>query len=127
MCPKLSGLQTAKGPCYAYQSGTCQGGCEGKETSLKYNKRAQRAIDSFFQGGETVAIIGKGRMSDEKSLVLVEKGNYLGYGFLSRDAEIADFESAKNYIKTGKENRIVQNLVNALLQDPRENELIYFE
>ena len=127
LCPKLSGLQTAKGPCYAHQSGTCKGGCEGKETAKKYNKRAQKAIDSFFQEGETVAIIGKGRRPDEKSLVLVENGSYLGFGYFDQAAVIDDFESARSYIKSGKENRIVQSIVNALLQNPRDYELIYFD
>ncbi len=125
LCPKLSGLQTAKGPCYAYQSGTCKGGCEGEETSRRYNKRAQKAIDSVFQEGETAAIIGKGRAPDEKSLVLVEKGSYLGFGYIDQAAVIGDFESARSYIKSGKENRIVQSIVNAFLQDPRDNEIIY--
>ncbi len=126
LCPKLSGLQTAKGPCYAHQSGTCKGACEGKESHEEYNRRAQNSIDSFFEEGETVAIIGRGRSSEEKSLVLVEKGAYLGFGFLDRDIAIPDFESARNYIKISKENRVVQNLVNSYLLNPRGVEIIEF-
>ncbi|MBY0436538.1 MAG: GIY-YIG nuclease family protein [Cyclobacteriaceae bacterium] len=126
LCPKLSGLQTAKDPCYAHQSGTCKGACDQKETPKKYNKRVQKSIDSFFETGETVAIIGKGRRVNEKSLVLIEKGAYLGYGFFSSDEVIRDFESAKNYITTSKENRVVQNLVNSYLIDPRGAEIVEF-
>ncbi len=126
LCPKLSGLQTAKGPCYAHQSGTCNGACEGKETTAEYNARAQRAIDSFFEEGETVAIVGKGRRADERSLVLVDKGMYMGFGFFDRDVALSDFESARNYVAMGKENRVVQNLVNSYLLDPRGVEIIKF-
>lgn len=126
LCPKLSGLQTAKGPCYAHQSGTCKGACKGKESHEEYNRRAQNSIDSFFEEGETVAIIGRGRSSQEKSLVLVEKGAYLGFGFLDRDIAIPDFESARNHIKVSKENRVVQNLVNSYLLNPRGVEIIEF-
>ena len=126
LCPKLSGLQTAKGPCYAHQSGTCRGACEGTESTTKYNKRMQKSIDSFFGEGDTVAIIGRGRRVDEKSLVLVEKGNYLGFGFFSQEVTINDFESAKNYIKVSKDNRVVQNLVNSYLLNPRGTEIIAF-
>ena len=126
LCPKLSGLQLAKGLCFSHQSGTCKGGCEGVETFKKYNKRTQKAIDSFFEKGETVAIIGKGRKAEEKSLVLVENGNYLGYGFFGNSESIADFESAKGYIKVSKENRVVQNLVNSYLVNPRGAEIIMF-
>src|SRR5436190_2584050 len=99
LCPKLAGLQLAKGPCYAHQSGTCNGACEGKESNEIYNGRVQRSISSFFGEGETVAIVGRGRKSEEKSLVLVENGNYLGFGFLNQDVTLSDFESAKTYIK----------------------------
>lgn len=127
LCPKLSGLQLAKGLCFSHQSGTCKGGCEGVETAKKYNKRIQKAIDSFFEKGETVAIVGTGRKAEEKSLVLVENGNYLGYGFFGQGDSIADLEAAKGYIKISKENRVVQNLVNSYLMNPRGAEIILFE
>ena len=65
-----------------------------------------------------------GRNIDERSTVLVEKGSYLGFGFIGRDAVITDIESARSFIKPGKESRIVQNLVNSYLQHPRGGELI---
>ncbi len=126
LCPKLSGLQTAKGPCYAHQSGACKGACSEVETPEEYNQRMQQSIDSFFGDGETLAIIGKGRKTEERSLILVEKGNYLGFGFLSEDVAITDFEAAKNYIKISKDNRVVQNLVNSYLMNPRGTEIIPF-
>lgn len=127
LCPKLSGLQVAKGLCFSYQTGECKGGCMGVESVKKYNKRVQKAVDSFFEKGESVAIVGKGRVMDEKSLVLVENGSYLGFGFLDKDQAISDLESAKNFIKTGKENRVVQNVVNSFLMNPKGNELVLFE
>ncbi len=126
LCPKLSGLQLAKGLCFSHQSGTCKGACQGIESVKKYNKRAQKSINSFFEVGESVAIIGQGRRGEEKSLVLVENGNYLGFGFFDRTESIGDIESAKNFIKLGKDNRVVQNLVNSYLLNPRGAEVVAF-
>lgn len=126
LCPKLSGLQLSKGLCFSHQSGSCKGACQGVETPKKYNKRAQRAIDSFFEKGQTVAILGKGRRADEKSVVLVENGNYLGFGFFDQGENITNFESAKNYIKPSKENKVVQNLINSYLANPKGLELVLF-
>lgn len=126
LCPKLTGLQVAKGLCFSYQTGECKGACMGVETSKKYNKRVQTAIDSFFEKGNSVAIVGRGRKHNERSLVLVENGMYLGFGFFDKDETLADFESAKNYIKFSKENRIVQNLINSYLINPRGAEVITF-
>ncbi len=126
LCPKLSGLQVAKGPCFSYQSGTCDGACQGIEPVKKYNKRAQKAVDSFHDHGDSLAIIGQGRKSNEQSLVLVENGNYVGFGFFDKQERIGDVDTAKSFIKMGKENRTVQNLVNSFLVNPKGAEVIVF-
>lgn len=126
LCPKLSGLQVAKGLCFSYQTGECKGACMGVETVKQYNKRVQRAVDSFFESGNSLAILGRGRKNNEKSLVLVENGIYLGFGFVEKREAITDFEAAKNYIKVSKENRVVQNLINSYLVNPRGAEVISF-
>jgi DNA polymerase-3 subunit epsilon len=124
LCPKLSGLQLAKGPCFAHQAGTCNGACSHAENASDYNGRAQQAIDSFFENGSTVAIIGAGRSEMERSLVVVEKGNYLGFGYIGQEAAVEDLESARSFIKPSKDSRIVQNLINSFLQHPRGAELV---
>ncbi|HTJ50077.1 MAG TPA: exonuclease domain-containing protein [Cyclobacteriaceae bacterium] len=126
LCPKLSGLQVAKGLCFDYQTGECHGACMGVESVKKYNKRATKAIESFKEGGETAALIGRGRTSNEQSIVLIEKGKYLGFGFFDQEVVISDFETAKLYIKPSIETRIVQNLINSYLTNPRGNEVIMF-
>ncbi len=126
LCPKLSGLQKAKGLCFSYQTGECKGGCMGVETVKKYNKRIHAAIGSFLEEGNSLAIIGKGRKNSERSLVLVENGAYLGFGFINRHETLANFESAKDLIKIGKENKIAQNLVNSYLVNPRGAKVIEF-
>jgi DNA polymerase III subunit epsilon len=126
LCPKHSGLQLAKGLCFSYQSGSCKGACQEVESAKKYNKRAQKAVDSFFEEGESVAIIGQGRKLEEKSLVLIENGNYVGFGFLPREESVGSLESARNFIKPSKENKVVQNLVNSYLLNPRGAEVVVF-
>lgn len=126
LCPKLSGLQVAKGLCFEYQTGGCKGACMGVETVKKYNRRVQQAIDSFQEKGSSVAIIGKGRHHEENSLVLVEEGNYFGFGFFSRDVAISDMESARNYVRKSIETPTVQNLINSYLMNPRGAEVITF-
>jgi len=126
LCPKLCGLQVAKGLCFSHQSGTCKGACQGVEKARKYNSRTQKAIDSFFAAGQTVAIIGTGRKSKEKSVVLVENGNYLGFGFFDEAESISNLESARNFIKPSKDNRVVQNIVNSYLTNPKGVDLVLF-
>ncbi|MBX2965102.1 MAG: GIY-YIG nuclease family protein [Cyclobacteriaceae bacterium] len=126
LCPKLCGLQLSKGLCFQYQIGDCKGACMGIEQVKKYNKRVYKAIESFHGLDESVAIIGKGRKAHEHSLVLVEHGKYIGFGFVDRDVSIRDIEEAKNYVRTGVETATVQNLVNSYLQNPRGFEVVWF-
>jgi len=126
LCPKLCGLQVAKGLCFNYQTGECHGACEGVESARKYNKRINKAIASFQKEGDSAAIIGKGRNLDEQSLVLIEKGNYCGFGFFAKDVAIANFEEARTYVKSGVETPTVQNLINSYLTNPRGLEVVVF-
>lgn len=126
LCPKLSGLQVAKGLCFDYQTGECHGACMNIETCKKYNKRVERTIASMYENGSTVAIIGKGRSLEEQSLVLVEKGNYLGYGFFDNGISISDVESARNFVRKSVETPTVQNLINSYITNPRGAEIITF-
>lgn len=125
LCPKLSGLQVAKGLCFNYQTGECHGACMCIESVKKYNKRAVKAIHSFA-GGSSVAIIGKGRSVDEQSLVLVEKGSYLGFGFFDNQVSISDLDSARIHVRKSIETPTVQNLINSYLTNPRGAEVITF-
>ena len=96
------------------------------ETAKKYNKRIEKAILSMYESGSTVAIIGKGRNLEEQSLVLVEKGNYLGYGFFDNSVSISDVESARTFVRKSAETPTVQNLINSYITNPRGAEIITF-
>jgi DNA polymerase-3 subunit epsilon len=98
----------------------------GIESHDVYNARAEAAIAAFKGERETVAILGRGRHKHERSLVLVEKGDYVGYGFLDRNVAISDFQSAKNYVTKSVETRTVKNLISSYIDNPRGAEVVVF-
>lgn len=127
LCPKLSGLQTVKGACYAHQSCSCKGACEGNVSPEKYNAQTQTMVESLSPTGISAVIIGMGRDAEEQSLVLVERGNYVGYGFANRDVVFQDASEVRKHIAVSKENRIAQSLVEAVLHEPGDREIVFFE
>lgn len=127
LCPKLCGLQKTAGSCYEHQSGNCNGACILAEEAAVYNARVQESINSISDQEQSLAIIGRGRNTDEQSLVLIEKGNFLGFGFMDKTASVSSFNEARNFIKAGKENRIAQNIINSFLLNPRGQEIVVFE
>src|SRR5690606_9172350 len=124
LCPKLCGMQVARGLCFEYQTGECNGACMGLESHTPYNRRVQKALASFHDKGSSVAIVGKGRDAHEQSLVLVEEGTYFGFGFVGRDVAISDIASARTCVNRGTETPTVQNLINSYLMNPRGAEVI---
>ncbi len=46
LCPKLCGIEKAKGACFSYQLGKCKGACVGEELPLSYNARLDEAFDA---------------------------------------------------------------------------------
>ena len=126
LCPRLCGLQVSKGKCFQYEIGDCKGACEGEESVKKYNKRIGKAIKSFRELGDSVGIIGKGRTAKELTLVLVEKGNFAGYGFIEKEITIRTIEEAREYVQKGAETNTVQNLINSYLLNPKDSEIISF-
>jgi DNA polymerase III subunit epsilon len=124
LCPKLSGLQVAKGLCFNYQTGECKGACMNMEGVRKYNKRIDKAITSFIEGGKSMMILGKGRTARERSIVLINNGVYAGYGFIGKKDSCTTMEEAKSFVRKGVETPTIQNLINSYMMNPRGLEIV---
>jgi DNA polymerase III subunit epsilon len=112
LCMKLCNLYKTKGACFDYQIKKCQGACIGEESTEEYNARAQAAIDSFHEyARQTFIIYSRGRERGEKTIVCVENGRYLGFGYIDEYAQIRSFEDAKTYIKHYVDNRDIQKII----------------
>jgi len=127
LCPKLSGLQLAKGPCYAHLSGSCKGACEGKEEVEIYNQRTRAMVESFQPTGANALILGRGRNADEQSVILVEQGAYVGFAFVSQQQPLSSLSVVRPLITPDRENRVAQSLVTSVLQEPDNREVILIE
>jgi DNA polymerase-3 subunit epsilon len=125
LCPKLCGLQRTVGACHNHPSGECKGACMHAESPDEYNQRAAQAADSCSLG-ESVAIVGKGRTTDEHSLVLIENGVYLGHGYFSKAESIGSLEEARRYVQPARTTPTVNQVINSVLVNPSGHEIISF-
>ncbi len=82
LCQKLCGLYDSSGACFHYSIMQCQGACTGKEPPENYNLRVEEAISRFNFDRQNFFVIDKGRHTEERSVVMVENGNYTGFGFI---------------------------------------------
>lgn len=126
LCQKLCDLYKTTGPCFDYQVHQCKGACIGKETPAEYNARVDAAIESFTYQHSSFVVIGKGREPGEKSVVVVENGRYLGFGFFDESFSASRFEDFKSVIKLYPDNKDIQQIIRGHLRGKHPDKLIVF-
>lgn len=126
LCQKLVGLYKTDGPCFYHHIDKCHGACVGAEDVEDYNTRAQEAIEGLALEFQNVIIIDRGRDVDERSVVAIEGGKYLGYGFA--DLSLLDYsvEWLKNCITPRMDNRDVRSILRGYLSRNDVEKIIPF-
>lgn len=111
LCPKYCGMQTSSGACFDYQVKKCKGICAGIEQINEYNERVQMALSHLENSQETKLIIDEGRSFNEKSVVLIENGQFLGFGYFDSSLEM-NKEKAKEIIQPYRHTADIQKILN---------------
>ena len=126
LCSKLCGLQKSDSACFDHKLGICDGACDGTISSEYYNKRMELAMKSIEEEKKTFAIIGHGRTEEERTLVLVENGAYLGHGFTSYDLPANSFEELRGRVSSFPDNQDIQKILSQYLKNPNGDQVVYF-
>ncbi|MBN2614080.1 MAG: GIY-YIG nuclease family protein [Bacteroidales bacterium] len=97
LCQKLTGLYESSGACFYYQIHRCNGACLGEELPEEYNNRVLQSIENYHFNRNNFLIFDEGRTAEEKSVVKVENGRYVGFGFVSGDEVQSPHEAIESY------------------------------
>ncbi len=115
LCHHFCQIQASK-PCFQYHIKKCKGACAGKETPEEYNERVRQAVDYLrIDFPEDFMMIDQGRSKDEKAVILVEEGQYKGFGYLSVEDNISDVETVRDAIKSYAHNQDVTRIIRPFL------------
>ncbi len=114
LCQNLCGLEDADHACFQYKINACSGACIKEEIPENYNERAMLGVQAIQRIIEKdMIIIDKGRTHDEASVILVEDGDFKGFGYIpSSDVQygIEELKEAIEDYPVNKEaNRIIQS------------------
>ncbi len=115
LCQKLTGLYDISHACFQYSVNRCNGACIGKEDPEQYNTRVEKALRSLDYKNTNFMIIGSGRTEGEKSVVMVEDGKYLGFGFFDPDFIGQSIESLRDSVVSRQDNRDVHRIIKGFL------------
>ena len=126
LCRKLCGLYESSGACFHYEIRECNGACIGKELPEEYNKRAALLMQNILNYNNNIIIIDKGRNFDEYSIVKIESGKYIGFGYIERDVQISHPDLFNDYINKYGDNRYIQSIIRKYLSNNRVINVIRF-
>ena len=116
LCQKLCGLYDSNAGCFQFELKSCKGACVGKENCQDYNARIQKFIDGLTYDHRSFMVIEKGRSRNEKSVVLLDKGKFKGYGYIPFPIFKQDARHWMEFIQTLKEDRDTKSIINGYLR-----------
>lgn len=126
LCQKLCGLYETSGACFHHQIKQCNGACIGKELSVIYNAKVDEALENYHFEHQNFFIIDKGRNAEERSVVKVEHGKYLGFGYVEINQAIGELEPLHDCIVTYRDNREVRQIINSYIRRNKVEKILKF-
>lgn len=126
LCQKLCGIYPAEGNCFHYEIGACKGACIGKEPPEMYNARASKMIKDHDFGIRNMLIIDAGRNLYEKSVVKIENGKYIGYGYFAPSFVEDNPNIFHECITCYPDNREVQQIIKHYLRNNKVEKIMVY-
>jgi DNA polymerase III subunit epsilon len=119
LCLRLCGVIKSNEMCqYEHQNGQACPVCKGDASVKEYNHRVKEAF-SGTAGQHTFLIKTQGRKQDEQGFVLVEKGRFLGFGYVEQDTSVGGIEDLKSYLHPCYDTQDSQTIIKAYLKKSR--------
>lgn len=116
LCQKFTGLHKTDGPCFLHTIKECLGACIGDESVEQYNARVERFLAMNSYQNQNMIIIDHGRAVDERSVILIEEGNYSGFGFFNLNYQIGNLDILRSIITPMENNRDAQHIIQSYLR-----------
>ncbi|GAB5522922.1 MAG: exonuclease domain-containing protein [Roseivirga sp.] len=89
---------------------------EGTEEGDEFNQRLLGAIEAIKADSQTYCLLGVGRSQNEKSVVLIEDGQYKGFGFYEEDQQFETAASVRDIIEEYPDTPDVQRIINQFIE-----------
>lgn len=125
LCKKLNELEPpVKDNCFGYELNTCNGACIGNEPPQEYNKRVQEFVDNNSFYNQSMIIIDRGRTMDERSAVLIEKGEYKGYAFFNLNYQITKIDILKNILIPMENSKDAKNIIKSYIRKKKALKIV---
>ena len=126
LCQKLCGLYKTQHACFHYHIKQCNGACIGKESPGNYNLRVEESIKRFKFDQNNFILIDKGRTAEERALVAVENGKYVGFGFVDSTLISSNIDFLMGSITPYPDNKDAQQIIRNYVRKNEHVRIINF-
>lgn len=98
LCINKTSLSNRQNSCFNYGLKQCKGACLEQESVNDYNKRAQQLIHKYSFSNKNMLVLGKGRETNEQSIVYVKSGEVYGFGYFELNLQVTNKEKLERVI-----------------------------
>lgn len=116
LCQKLNGLYKTSGSCFRYHTKECKGACVKMENVSDYNQRVTDALSKMEFAHDNFIVLDKGRSKTEKSIVWVENGSYVGFGYIPFQAWKMKTERWTEFLERHHEDKDDRAIISLFLR-----------
>ena len=110
LCPRLSYIQIDNEKCTGMLENYCFGACEQLEEATLYNERVRQALNSLKERPSYI-VFDKGLEEKQLSCIIVEKGSFVGMGYIPPEMKDEKLETIKECMQPLKENAVIRQLL----------------
>lgn len=116
LCQKLTGMYKTNSSCFKYDVKECLGACVQEESVEDYNKKVNALVDNYSYKNKNMLIVDRGRAIDEKSVIVVENGIFIGLGFFDLNHQILNKEVLLSLITPMTNNKDNQHIIQSYVR-----------
>lgn len=127
LCLKLCHLDQSPTHCFNFQIDECFGACTQVEPHEIYNERVDSFIEKLSFKNKTFAIVDGGRTHDERSVILVKNGQYVGYGYIDLNYQVSNIEILENVITPAHNFHEANHIIQIFIRTNKNIKLITFK
>ncbi len=111
LCARLCNLITAH-DCIGSEYEPCKSGdCTAKEGPESYNDKVTEALEWFSRILPTIALVDAGRTEDERSCILIIKGEFCAMGYVTGYADEYSLKGLQQQLEPYPDNDYIRNMV----------------
>ncbi len=124
LCKKLCHLDNGSGECFQAQLHHCQGACTGAESCESYNQRVHKSVLALQYRSPNFFVVDQGRTNEEQSIIKIENGRFVGFGYLSADFSSNNLDFLHDCIQKYNDNRDTRLIIKGYINRSKSLKII---